>query len=162
MLEAVDTLSLRLTLPLAARVAVQLGMHTGLVVVGDMDAGAHHEPLALGETPHIAERLQRLAAPNTLVISAATYQLIEGYFTCKVLGEQTFRGQAQPLRGYRVLRASGVQSRFAVATARGLTPLVGRAPEVGLLAERWAQVTDGLGQVVLLSGEAGIGKSRLV
>jgi class 3 adenylate cyclase/tetratricopeptide (TPR) repeat protein len=161
-LEAVDTLNLRLALPSGERVAMQLGLHTGLVVVGDMDVGAHHESLALGETPHIAERLQRLAAPNTQVISAATYQLIEGYFTCEALGEQTLRGLAQPLRVYRVLRASGARSRFEVAAARGLTPLVGRAPEVGLLVERWARVKEGMGQVVVLEGEAGIGKSRLV
>jgi class 3 adenylate cyclase/DNA-binding winged helix-turn-helix (wHTH) protein/tetratricopeptide (TPR) repeat protein len=161
-LEAMDTLTPRLTLPHGERVAVQLGMHTGLAVVGDMAMGAHHEPLALGETPHIAERLQRLAVPNTLLISAATYQLIEGYFTCEAVGEQTFRGLAQPLRAYRVLRASGAQSRFEVAAARGLTPLVGRGPEVELLVERWARVKQGMGQVVMLEGEAGIGKSRLV
>ena len=161
-LEAMDALTLRLALPPGERIAVQLGLHTGLAVVEDLDVGAHHESLALGETRHIAEWLQRLAAPNTLVISAATYQLIEGYFTCEALGEQTFRGQVQPLAVYRVLRASGAQSRFEVAAARGLTPLVGRVPEVALLLERWAQVKDGLGQVVLLSGEAGIGKSRLV
>ena len=118
--------------------------------------------MALGETPNIAARLQHLAAPNTLVISAATYQLIEGYFTCEALGEQPLQGLAQPLRVYRVLGASGVQSRLEVAAARGLTPLVGREPEVGLLVERWARVKAGMGQVVVLEGEAGIGKSRLV
>jgi tetratricopeptide (TPR) repeat protein len=132
------------------------------VVVGDVGTGARQEPLAVGETPHIAARLQHLASSNTLVISAVTYQLIEGYFTCEALGEQALRGLAQPLRVYRVLRASGVQSRLEVAAARGLTPLVGRAPEVGLLRERWAQVKAGRGQVVVLAGEAGIGKSRLV
>jgi tetratricopeptide (TPR) repeat protein len=161
-LEAVDALTLRLALPPGERIAVQLGMHTGLVVVGNTDVGAHHEPLALGETPHMAEQLQRLAAPNTLVISAATYQLIEGYFTCEALREQTCGGLMHPLQGYRMLRASGVQSRFEVATARGLTPLVGRAPEVALLVERWTRVKEGMGQVVVLEGEAGIGKSRLV
>jgi class 3 adenylate cyclase/tetratricopeptide (TPR) repeat protein len=161
-LEAMDTLTRRLALPPGKRIAVQLGIHTGLTVVGNMDVGAHHEPLALGETPHIAERLQRLSAPNTLVISATTYQLIEGYFTCEALEDQVLRGPARPLRVYRVLRASGPQSRFEVATARGLTPLVGRAPEVELLVERWARVKEGMGQVVVLEGEAGIGKSRLV
>ena len=96
------------------------------------------------------------------MISAATYQLIAGYFTCEALGEQPLRGLAQPLRVYRVLRASGVQSRLEVAAARGLTPLVGRVPEVALLVERWARVKEGMGQVVVLEGEAGIGKSRLV
>ena len=162
MLDALERLNTRLALPPGDRVTVRLGVHTGLVVVGDIGAGTATQPLALGETPHIAARLQSLAAPNTLVISAATYHLIEGYFTCEALGEQPLRGLAQPLRMYRVLRPSGVQSRLEVAAARGLTPLVGRVPEVGLLVERWARVKAGMGQVVVLVGEAGIGKSRLV
>ena len=161
-LEAIDPLNTRLALPTADRVAVRLGVHTGLVVVGDVGEGTRQEPLALGETPNIAARLQHLAAPNTLVLSAATYQLIEGYFTCEALGEQTLQGLAQPLRVYQVLEASGAQSRLEVAAARGLTPLVGREPEVALLVERWARVKAGMGQVVVLEGEAGIGKSRLV
>src|SRR5882724_7129957 len=162
LLEALEPLNARLALPPEDRVAVRLGVHTGLVVVGDVGTGARHEPLALGETPNIAARLQSLAAPNTLVISAATYQLIAGYFMCEALGAQPLRGLAQPLQVYRVLHASGVQSRFEVAAARGLTPLVGRAPEVALLMERWTRVKAGMGQVVVLEGEAGIGKSRLV
>jgi class 3 adenylate cyclase/DNA-binding winged helix-turn-helix (wHTH) protein/tetratricopeptide (TPR) repeat protein len=162
LLEALAPLTVQLALPPGEPIAVRLGVHTGLVVLGDVGAGARQEPLALGETPNLAARLQALAAPNTLVISAATYQRIAGYFTCEALGEQPLRGLAQPLRMYRVLGASGVQSRFEVAVARGLTPLVGRAPEVGLLVERWARVKAGMGQVVVLAGEAGIGKSRLV
>jgi class 3 adenylate cyclase/tetratricopeptide (TPR) repeat protein len=162
LLEAIEPLNTRLALSPADRVAVRLGVHTGLVVVGDVGEGARHEPLALGETPNIAARLQHLAAPNTLVISAATYQLIEGYFTCEALGAQMLHGLAQPLAVYRVLQPSGVQNRLEVAAARGLTPLVGREPEVALLMERWARVKAGMGQVVVLEGEAGIGKSRLV
>ena len=161
-LEAMDPLNTRLALPPADRVAIRLGVHTGVVVVGDVGEGVRQEPLALGETPHIAARLQSLAAPNTLVISAATYQLIEGYFMCEALGAQTLHGLTQPLAVYRVLEASGVQSRLEVAAARGLTPLVGREPEVALLGERWTRVKAGMGQVVVLEGEAGIGKSRLV
>jgi class 3 adenylate cyclase len=162
MLDAIDPLNTRLALPPEDQVAVRLGVHTGLVVVGDIGEGARHEPLALGETPNIAARLQHLAAPNTLVISATTYHLIAGYFTCEALGAQPLRGLAQPLQVYRVLGASGVQSRLEVAAARGLTPLVGRAPEIALLMERWTRVKAGMGQVVVLEGEAGIGKSRLV
>jgi class 3 adenylate cyclase len=161
-LDAIDPLNARLALPPADRVAVRLGVHTGVVVVGDVGAGTRQEPLALGETPNIAARLQHLAAPNTLLISAATYQLIEGYFTCEAMGAQTLHGLTQPLRVYQVLGASGVQSRLEAASARGLTPLVGREPEVALLVERWARVKAGMGQVVVLEGEAGIGKSRLV
>ena len=162
LLEAIAPLNTRLALLPRDRVAVRLGVHTGLVVVGEVGEEARQEPLALGETPTIATRLAHLAAPNTLLISAETYHLIAGYFTCEALGEQPFRGQAQPVQVYQVLRASGVQSRFEVAAARGLTPLVGREPEVGLLVERWTRVKAGMGQVVVLEGEAGIGKSRLV
>ena len=112
-------------------------------------------------TRNIAARLQQLAAPNTLVISAATYHLIEGYFTCEALEEQPLRGRAQPLRVYRVLRANGVQSRFEVAAARGRRRWWD-GHQVELLVERWERVKTGMGQVVVLAGEAGIGKSRLV
>src|SRR5262249_14062185 len=90
------------------------------------------------------------------------YRLIQGYFACQDLGEQTLRGIAEPITVYRILRESGATSRLDVAQPRGLTPLVGREQEVGLLVERWEQVKAGQGQVVLLTGDAGIGKSRLV
>ncbi len=142
--------------------AVRLGIHTGLVVVGDVGDGARQEQLALGETPNVAARLQGLAAPNTLVISAATFQLLGGFFACQPLGTPLLKGLAQPLAVYRVLYESMARSRLEAASRTGWTPLVGREQEIGVLLERWAQVKDGLGQVVLLSGEAGIGKSRLV
>src|SRR4030095_16746066 len=118
--------------------------------------------LALGETPNLAARLESLAAPNTVVISAALHHLVQGYFVCDDLGAPALKGVDTPFQVYRVVRDSGAQSRLDVANPSGLTPLVGREAEVTLLLDRWAQVTDGLGQVVLLSGEAGIGKSRLV
>jgi TOMM system kinase/cyclase fusion protein len=142
--------------------AVRLGVHTGLVVVGEVGGGTRQEQLALGETPNLAARLQGIAAPNTLVISTATYQLLGGFFACQSLGTPLLRGFAEPLEVYQVLSESTARSRLDVAGSTGLTPLVGREQEVGLLLERWAQVKDGFGQVVLLSGEAGIGKSRLV
>ena len=142
--------------------AVRLGIHTGLVVVGDVGGGARQEQLALGETPNLAARLQGIAAPNTLVISAATFQLLGGFFACQPLGTPLLKGLAQPLAVYRVLYESMARSRLEAASSTGWTPLVGREQEIGVLLERWAQVKDGLGQVVLLSGEAGIGKSRLV
>src|SRR4029453_429084 len=95
-------------------------------------------------------------------ISAVTFQLLGGFFACQPLGTPLLKGQAQPLEVYQVLYESTARSRLDAAGSMGLTPLVGREQEVGLLRERWAQVKDGLGQVVLLSGEAGIGKSRLV
>src|SRR5215813_9522235 len=106
--------------------------------------------------------MQGLAEDNTLVVSSATYRLVQGYFECQNLGAQTLRGVAEPLHVYRVLQESGVRGRLDVAVTRGLTPLVGRESEVTLLLERWEQAKAGHGQVVLLSGEAGIGKSRLV
>ena len=151
-----------LTVRLSQPLQVRIGIHTGLVVVGEMGGGGKHEQLALGDTPNIAARVQGVAEPDTVVISAATHRLIEGYFTCRALGAQTLKGLSTPVPVYQVLGESGVQSRFEVAITTGLTPLVGREQEVGLLLERWEQVKEGAGQVVLLSGEAGIGKSRLV
>jgi predicted ATPase/class 3 adenylate cyclase len=161
-LNAMQALHMRLGPNKGVRVAVRLGIHTGLVVVGAMGGGDRQEQLALGDTPNIAARLQGLAAPDTLVISTATYRLVQGYFVCQDLGMHTVKGVDQPIVAYQVLQESTVQSRLDVAAARGLTPMVGRETEVTLLRERWAQARDGLGQVVLLSGEAGIGKSRLV
>jgi predicted ATPase/class 3 adenylate cyclase len=162
MIEAVGQLNTRLAQERGVHLAVRLGLHTGLVVVGEVGGGTRQEQLALGETPNLAARLQGLAAPNTLVISAATLQLLGGFFAYQSLGTPLLKGFAQPLEVYQVLSESTARSRLDVASSTGLTPLVGREQEVGLLLERWTQVKDGRGQVVLLSGEAGIGKSRLV
>jgi TOMM system kinase/cyclase fusion protein len=160
--EAIGQLNTRLGEERGVQLAVRLGIHTGLVVVGEVGGGTRQEQLALGETPNLAARLQGIAAPNTLVISAATLQLLGGFFACQALGTRPVKGFAQPLEVYQVLYESMARSRLEAAGSTGLTPLVGREQEVALLLERWAQVKDGLGQVVLLSGEAGIGKSRLV
>jgi TOMM system kinase/cyclase fusion protein len=162
MIEAVGQLNTHLGQERGVQLAMRLGVHTGLVVVGEVGSGTRQEQLALGETPNLAARLQGLAAPDTLVSSAATWQLLRGFFACQPLGTQFLKGFAQPLAVYQVLAESTARSRLDAAGSTGLTPLVGRAQEVGLLRERWAQVKDGLGQVVLLSGEAGLGKSRLV
>jgi class 3 adenylate cyclase len=162
MIEAVGQLNTRLAQERRVQLAMRLGIHTGLVVVGDVGGGTRQEQLALGETPNLAARLQGIAAPNTLVISAATFQLLGGFFACQPLGTPPLKGQTQPLAVYRVLYESMARSRLEAAGSTGLTPIVGREQEIGLLRERWTQVKDGLGQVVLLSGEAGIGKSRLV
>jgi class 3 adenylate cyclase len=161
-LVAMGDLNTRLQQEKGIQLALRMGIHTGLVVIGEMGGGGRQEQLALGETPNIAARIQGLAQPNTLAVSEATYRLVEGYFTCESLGEHALRGVSQPLNIYRVLGSSGVHSRLDVAQPRGLTPLVGREQEVGLLLERWEQVKAGQGQVVLLTGDAGIGKSRLV
>ncbi|HJY83783.1 MAG TPA: adenylate/guanylate cyclase domain-containing protein [Candidatus Binatia bacterium] len=142
---------------------VRIGIHTGLVVAGEMGVGDQPEPLGIvGETPNIAARLQEKAAPNSVVISPTTYRLVTGLFDCQELGPQVLKGLVQPLALYQVARESAAQSRFEVAVQKGLTPLVGREPELGLLRAHWEQAKAGAGQVVLLSGEPGIGKSRLL
>jgi class 3 adenylate cyclase/predicted ATPase len=162
LVETLVTLNTRLEQDKGLRLAVRLGIHTGPVVVGAVGTGARQEQLALGDTPNIAARLQGLAAPDTVVISAATSRLIQGYFLVHDLGLQTLRGVTTPLQIYRVLGESGAQSRLDIATTKGLTPLVGREHELGVLLDCWAQLQEGLGRVVVVSGEAGIGKSRLV
>jgi class 3 adenylate cyclase len=162
MVEAMAQLNARLAEEQGVHLDVRLGIHTGQVVVGEIGGGARHEQLALGETPNVAARLQGLAAPNTLVTSAATLPLLGGFFACQSLGSHLLKGVPQPIAVYQVLYESMARSRLEAAGSTNLTPLVGREPEVALLLERWAQVKDGVGQLVLLSGEAGIGKSRLV
>jgi energy-coupling factor transporter ATP-binding protein EcfA2 len=162
MLAAMGDLNSRLQREKGLQLALRIGVHTGLVVVGDMGGAGRQEQLALGETPNIAARVQGLAAPNTIVISDATYRLVQGYFQCQALGAQALRGVTESMHIYHVLSASGATSRLDVAQPRGLTPLVGRESEVTLLLERWAQAKSGQGQVLLLTGDAGIGKSRLV
>jgi class 3 adenylate cyclase/predicted ATPase len=162
MVQAMATLNRRLVQEQGVRLAVRVGIHTGLVVVGEVGGGRRQEQLALGETPNLAARLQGLAAPDTVVVSAATFRLVRGYFTARELGTHSLKGITAPVQVYRMLGESAAQSRLDIAGPSGLTPLVGRESEVLLLLERWAHSQDGRGQVVLLSGEPGIGKSRLV
>jgi len=161
-IDAMDPLNARLAQERGIRLAVRVGIHTGPVVVGTMGEGGRQEQLALGETPNLAARLQGLAAPNTVVVSAATLGLIEGFFISQALGSHPLKGMDVPLQVHQLLAASEAQTRLDASAPRGLTPLVGRSQEVELLLERWTQSTEGYGQVILLSGEAGIGKSRLV
>jgi predicted ATPase/class 3 adenylate cyclase len=162
MVQAIARLNDRLGREWGVRLAVRVGIHTGMVVVGEMGSGGRQEQLALGETPNVAARLQDLAAADTIVISAATQRLVQGAFVCEELGAHTLKGVATPVRVFRVSREREAKNGFGLAVGGGLTPLLGREQEVGMLLGRWAQVKDGYGQVVLLNGEAGIGKSRLV
>ena len=147
---------------IGSHLAVRVGIHAGIVVIGNSEHGASVERLAVGETPNIAARLQGVAAPGTIVISDAVGQLIGGSFDCADLGEVTIKGITQPVRIAQVLGVSTRRNRFEAATAAGLTPLVGRAQEIGLLTDRWQLAQEGEGQVVLISGEPGLGKSRLL
>ena len=135
---------------------VRIGMHTGPVVVGEIGVGEHTEKLALGETPNIAARIQGRANPDEVMISAATYRLVEGLFACEDRGQPELKGVAIPLMLYRVVREGEAHSRFEVAVQAGLTPLVGRDLELGLLQERWAQAQDGAGQVVVAGHAAAV------
>ena len=118
---------------------VRIGLHTGPVVVGAIGGGGRQEQLALGEVPNLAARLQGQAAPNTVVISAVTYRLVQGLFECQALGLPALKGVTTPLALYRVVREGEAQSRFEGAVSAGLTPLVGREEELGLLRRRWEQ-----------------------
>jgi len=159
---AMETLNARLHRERDVTLALRVGIHTGLVVVGEIGGRGRQEELALGETPNIAARLQAIAEPGTVVISAATHRLVQEVFICVDLGDHAIKGLPTPVRAYRVQGERRAVSPLETAMIGGLTPLVGREQEVGLLLSRWEQVKEGRGQVVLLSGEPGIGKSRLV
>jgi class 3 adenylate cyclase/predicted ATPase len=148
-------------LPARDDLSVRLGVATGLAVVGDLiGEGAAQERGVVGETPNLAARLQGLASPNTLVIAEATRRQVGGLFHLADLGPQALAGFAEPQPAWRVIGESGMLSRFE-ALRSGETPLVGREEEVELLIRRWQQAKSGEGRVVLISGEPGIGKSRL-
>ena len=143
-------------------VQTRVGIATGLVVVGDLiGSGASQEQAIVGETPNLAARLQGIAEPNTVVIAGATRRLLGNLFELQDLGPNELKGIAGPVRAFAVLRASSVEGRFEAMHPGGLTALVGRDEELDLLLRCWARARTGEGQVVLLSGEAGIGKSRL-
>jgi class 3 adenylate cyclase len=155
-LEIIESLS-HLDVPDAGHLAVRIGIATGLVVVSSA------EKRAVGETMNLAARLQAVAQPGSIVVSERVHRLARGSFDYADLGEQTLKGIARPTHAYRIVGVSEAASRFEAAHAEaGLTPLVGREQEIGLLLERWALAQDGEGQVVMLSGEPGIGKSRIL
>src|SRR5262249_19635243 len=136
--------------------AVRIGIATGVVVVGDQSSSE------AGETPNLAARLQVVAEPGSIVIAGSTKKLIGNLFECRDIGTVTVKGYADPFQAWQVLGLSQVESRFEALRSHELTPLVGRDEELELLLRRWRQAKDGDGRVVQLSGEPGIGKSRLV
>ncbi|WP_247495005.1 adenylate/guanylate cyclase domain-containing protein [Bradyrhizobium sp. 164] len=145
------------------KLAARVGIATGPVVVGELiGEGAAREETVVGDTPNLAARLQTLAQPGTVVISARTRELIGGLFELAELGMQILKGFPVPVRAWRVVGEGSAESRFEALHGTGLTPLVGRDNEIGLLLEHWERAKEGEGQVVLLAGEPGIGKSRLV
>ncbi len=161
-LEAVDRLRAQVKRERGLPLAVRLGIRTGLVVVGEIGGKGRYEQLALGDTPNIAARIQGRAAPGTVVIGDSTHRLVRDEFDCRELGSQTLRGVAEPMLLYQVVSEIEAPNRFDAAEARRLTPLVGRDSEADDLLQHWRHVRTGAGHVILLSGEAGVGKTRLV
>ena len=146
--------------PGRVELSARIGIDSGAVVVG---GGTGQDADVFGDAPNIAARVEALAAPGTVAISAATQRLIAGLFVVEDLGAQTLKGIERPIQLYRVVRASGIRGRFEAAASAGrLTPFVGREDELRSLMSRWRRALDGEGQVVTIMGEAGIGKSRLV
>jgi class 3 adenylate cyclase/tetratricopeptide (TPR) repeat protein len=157
-----DLIAAVIALKTPASLQARVGIATGLVIVGDLTgSGEAQERGIVGETPNLAARLQGIAEPNTVVIAESTRSLLGNLFELKDLGAKDLKGVAEPVRAWVALRASTVESRFEALHPSGLTALVGRDEETELLLRRWSRAKSGEGQVVLISGEAGIGKSRL-
>ena len=146
----------------SVKLQARVGIATGLVVVGDLiGEGSAQEQSVVGETPNLAARLQALAEPDAVVIAASTRRLVGDLFEYRDLGAVEVKGIAGPVPAWQVLRPSVVASRFEALRGSALTPLVGRDEEIDLLLRRWARAKAGDGQVVLISGEPGLGKSRI-
>jgi class 3 adenylate cyclase/predicted ATPase/ribosomal protein L40E len=160
-LEEIARLNVELERTRRIRLAVRIGIHSGLVVVAGYGGGSD-EVQVLGHTVNVAARLQGVAEPDSVVVSVATHALVRGIFVTRDLGPQVLKGIVDPVGAYRVLAPTGVRNRLDLAAETGLTPFVGREHEIALLLDRWEGVNEGHGQAVLLRGEAGIGKSRLI
>ena len=141
------------------KLSARVGIDSGAVVVG---AGAGKDADVFGDTPNIAARVQEAAAPGTVLVTEDTHRLISGLFVVEALGAPALKGIERPVQLYRVIQPSRVRGRLEAAAAHGLTPFVGREDELRSLMSRWERALDGEGQVALIIGEAGIGKSRLV
>ncbi len=161
-LDAMDALRVRVQREWGLPIAVRLGIRTGLVVVGEIGGDGRYEQLALGDTPNIAARIQARAAPGTMVIGESTHRLVQDHFECRALGLETLRGVAAPMMLYEVVGELETAHRSDADETQPCTPLIGRHAEASHLIEQWRHArTDG-GRVVLISGEAGVGKTRLV
>ena len=153
----------KLDTPAKESLKVRIGVATGVVVVGDLvGQGPAQEQAVVGDTPNLAARLQGLAEPGNVVIAELTRQLLGGAFELKPLGPQTLKGFDAPVLAWTVLREAENVSRFEASRSQFMTPFVGREHELALLLDRWREATEGEGQVALISGEPGIGKSRIL
>ena len=162
MQRALDAFGRELQSQRGFRVQMRVGINTGLVVVGKIGDDLRMDYTAVGDTTNLAARLQQLAQPGTVVISEATHRLVAGFFDTQDLGEHAVKGHTEPVRAYAVLQARGRRTRLEVAAERGLTPRVGRDRELAVLLDLFQQAQAGHGQAVSITGEACIGKSRLV
>ena len=141
---------------------VRMGLNTGLVVVASIGDNLRMDYTAVGDTTNLAARMLSLAEPGQVIIAEDTHKAVSGYFVTRSLGAQAIKGKAEQVNAYEVVRARGLRTRLEVGAEWGLTPFVGREPELTILQERWAEARAGRGQVIFLMGEAGIGKSRLL
>lgn len=152
-----------IALPDGARVQARIGIATGLVVVGEIvGTGSAQERIIVGETPNLAARLQTLAAPDTILISESTQNLLGGLFDLESTGTHELKGFSRPVPAWQVRGEASIESRFAASRDGGNLPLIGRAHEMGLILDRWRLARLGDGQIVTVIGEAGIGKSRSI
>lgn len=159
---AIDQLNVQLQADYSLRLSVRIGIHTGPVVVGEMGGNARQENLAMGETPNLAARLEALAEPGAVVISENTRRLLGELFALEALGEQSPKGIALPIKAFAVTGERLAETRFAAGQSGAAAPMLGRQQELALLLDRWRQAKAGEGQMVVLSGEAGLGKSRIM
>jgi class 3 adenylate cyclase/tetratricopeptide (TPR) repeat protein len=140
----------------------RVGLNTGPVVVGTVSDDLRMDFTAIGDTVNLAARMEQVADPGSVLVSEPTHRVVAGFFECDALGDLAVKGKVGPVRAYRVLREKPVRTRFEAAAERGLSPLVGRGHELALLQGQLDRARQGAGQVVFVSGEAGIGKSRLI
>jgi class 3 adenylate cyclase/predicted ATPase len=163
-LEAMAAVNTRFRAERQLELSVRLGIHTGPVVVGEVGDSQRRENLALGRTLHLAARIETFAQPNTVVVSDETYRIVRGFFDVEPLGAHRLKGLAEPVVMHRVLRVTGAESRLEAGRRTGLTALTGRARERASLEDFWRAIANGDGpaHTVLVHGEAGIGKSRIV
>jgi class 3 adenylate cyclase/predicted ATPase len=163
-IDGIDKLSIRLRSERKVELSVRIGIHTGPTVVGEVGQGERRENLALGRTPNLAARVQTFAQPGTAVVSDDTFRMVRGYFDFEALGAHELKGLAEPIVMHRAVRESGADSRLDAGRRIGLTALTGRTKELDDLEQLWRAVIDGRapGRTVLVRGEAGIGKSRIV